>query len=325
VPPDKTTKRHGKSKVKRGSAARARATQPAANVETRPKIPPAKLAFIEATAAVGSVDSSGTYTPPTIAPRLEHYVKEAYGTLASVGRLIRRAEDLRISRYGSDGSGPHETKLSRTVAEGLFVAYRALQTTIAVAQYGSALPGWQDQVSRAWHLFRGGGRNKSPSADRLAALGVAHQALAYALGIGFRGRTQDDAVRLVRERYTFLFGSVFRDVPDDATIRAHLTLDSSSQAGEAAVRWARGETQRDEFDHEVELAAITLVADVLWAAHVAAGDDPSESVFRFPMGDRKSQPDFHKLLANCVIDSRRKRRGQSPTGARRGRPPKKPK
>jgi hypothetical protein len=131
--------------------------------------------------------------------------------LASLETLIRRAHELGISRQGFEGTGPHETGLSRDVAAGLFVAWRALRATGAFVVYsGAGLPEFRRDVHRAWKLFRGSRPdglanadsatdNRTPVPDRRMAVEIAGQAIRMSNGIGYATvHTQEDVVAFVR-------------------------------------------------------------------------------------------------------------------------------
>ncbi len=229
----------------------------------------------------GTVDANGKYTPPKTTPERELFAAEVDDVFRAVEALIRRAAELGISRHGSEATGPHETELSRDVAAGLFVAWRALQATSAIARYGN--DDWlhfRAEVRKARNVFRGGRPDASPSADRSIAVAMAKQALGYAFGIGFQGRTSDDAVRFLRETFSANHGEVFRQTPDDV-IRAH--MEDNSRVGRALAEWRFRKTSRDAFESEFDSAALALARDVVWWGHTHAGAQPGESTFRFPM------------------------------------------
>jgi hypothetical protein len=230
---------------------------------------------------------------PAQTPERALFAAEVDDVFRRVGTLIHRAAELGISRQGFEATGPHKDELSRDVAAGLFVAWRTLQATAAFAQHGGELwSNFRGEVHKARNVFRGGRPDASPSADRSIAVAMAKQALGYAFGIGFQGRTSADAVRFLRETYSANHGEVFRNTPDDV-IRVH--LGEKSPMGRALTEWRSGKTSRDALDKELDRAALTLTRDVVWWAHAAVGAHPGESTFRFPMDPKDTTR--AKLLA----------------------------
>jgi hypothetical protein len=265
VPPGKTTKSSGKSKAERLIR------------ESRPAVGPA--------------------TPlraPT--PEREALAADVSSVCRNVVGLMRRATELGISRQGLEATGPHANELSRDVAEGLFVAWRALQATSAFVQHGGET--WRDfraQIRRARNVLRGGRADDSTPADRSIAVDMARQAILYALGYGFRGCTRDDALQLIRDSYADNYCPEFRQTPDDASILVHFGVDS--RANRAFVKWSRGEIQQGALQREIELSALMLARDVLWSARNAAGN-------RYPMDPKDTSP--AKLLARLQAAARDK-------------------
>jgi hypothetical protein len=253
------------------------------------------------------------------ATQLEAFEAEVGDVFRRVDRLNQRAAALGIATPGYQASGPHllgsppgddgaSAGLSRDVSTGLFVAWRALQATVAFVRYGG--DSWREfrsQIRGARNVFRGGRPDASPSADRRMAVGMARQAIGFALGIGWQGRTEDDGVAHIRQSYAELFGDVFKRAPVDTSIRAH--LNATSRAGLALAKWRCGATLRDAFDEELELAVVALAVDVLWRGYQAAGESPGESCFRFPM-DRKdtTQAKLRTRFLSGRRDGRRKAR-----------------
>ena len=288
----KPTKPPGKGKAK---AARKRPTKTA----RRP--------FLEPTGELWSVDEHGKLSPPRQHPDLVAFDAAAAEVLVSVQRLIRLAHDLRISRQGVDGMGPHETETSRDVASALFVARRALEATGAYA-IGTIFPAWRRQLRGAHNLLRGGRVDGAPGDDRKRAVSLAKQIIGRVVGYGYAvPGDEGTAVADTRAWFSGHFGSVFQRAPPDSMILAHVSSDSRAATAMTKLRTGTWPADTD-FHHEMLLAAQAFAADVIWAGHVEAGASPAEIVFRFPMGSASTRAKLLTLLQQESGNAKRARR-----------------
>jgi hypothetical protein len=238
----------------------------------------------------------------------QRFCSEVGQVTAHVEALVERARELGImSRFGFEGTGPHETEVSRDVAAALFVALRSLEVLTGFVHPLGPPRHWRDQIRGAHNVLRGGRPDGAPNADRTMAVDMARQALMFAYGIAFKGRNQNDAVAHIRSTYSALFGSVFERAPDDATILAHLS--KTSKAGAALADGCAGRLSPEDVHRALALAALALAADVVWAGHAEAGSNPTEAEFRFPWdaGDT-TRPKLLARLRAAVRDAGRPRK-----------------
>jgi hypothetical protein len=148
------------------------------------------------------------------------FLREAGDVFQRVEMLHARARSLGVAAGGFEGVGPHETELSRDVSAALFVAWSALQATLAFVQYGGELSSnFREDMHRCRNVLRGGRPDGAPNSGRIMAVQMARQAIGYAHRVGFFGQTADDAVAHIRQTYANLFGSVFTKVPAASACR----------------------------------------------------------------------------------------------------------
>jgi hypothetical protein len=229
---------------------------------------------------------------------------DAAQTLSDVEALVARAHALGIAHRGPFAGGPHTTELSRDIARALFVAWRALQTLSAFTEYGGdGWPNFREDMERATNVLRDGRPDKSSGHSLRMAISMAEQGVGMALGVGFVGSTREQALRLLRDTFSQLFGEVFRQHPADDEVMKHF---ASTAPASKALRSATGEDQT--WRHAFHLAAIALAADIIWAGREhaiverRAGD---EVFFRFPMED--GDKSRRKLLGRLqTFDGRRR-------------------
>jgi len=206
------------------------------------------------------------------------------GVFRSVGAVIESAQALGIAQHGYQGTGPHETELSRDLSAALFVARRALQAGCAFLKYDEAhWPEIREEMRKAQNILRGGRPDSVSGPDQMMAVDVARQAIMMSLGIGFPASGAMEAVKFIRQTYVELFGSVFEKAPSDITIRSH--LDETSTVGQIVSKQvAPGIVSGLQFN-ELTGPALDLAADMLWAGYEEAGAKPPEAVLRFSFAD----------------------------------------